>query len=128
MSTGTHHHAEALTTNTITSQNHSRCKFRFGRRVESYKNLANIERDFPIIKTDDLDLRPIHHRLADRVKAHVLICILACCLVWHGLSKTRLPSLARFFAQAPGIWPHGDWLRLRHNLIFLLGVGNSYSH
>ena len=40
--------------------------------VESYKNLANIERDFRIIKTDDLDLRPIHHRLDDRVKAHVL--------------------------------------------------------
>ena len=51
--------------------------------VESYKNLANIERDFRIIKTDDLDLRPIHHRLDDRVKAHVLICMLACYLVWH---------------------------------------------
>ncbi len=46
--------------------------------VEGYKNLANIERDFRIIKTDDLDLRPIHHRLEDRVKAHVLICLLAC--------------------------------------------------
>ena len=51
--------------------------------VESYKNLANVERDFRIIKTDDLDLRPIHHRLDDRVKAHVLICMLACYLVWH---------------------------------------------
>ena len=51
--------------------------------VIGYKNLANIERDFRIIKVDDLDLRPIHHRLADRVKAHVLICMLACYLVWH---------------------------------------------
>ena len=34
-------------------------------------------------KTDDLDLRPIHHRLEDRVRAHVLICMLAAYLVWH---------------------------------------------
>jgi hypothetical protein len=51
--------------------------------VQSYKNLAHLERDFRSIKTDDLDLRPIHHRLTDRVKAHVLICMLACYLVWH---------------------------------------------
>ena len=51
--------------------------------VTGYKNLANIERDFRILKVDDLDLRPIHHRLNDRVKAHVLICMLACYLVWH---------------------------------------------
>ena len=59
--------------------------------VESYKNLANVERDFRSIKTDDLDLRPIHHRLADRVKAHVLICLLACYLIWH-LRKAWAPS------------------------------------
>jgi len=51
--------------------------------VTSYKNLAHVERDFRIIKADDLDLRPIHHRLEDRVKAHVLICLLACYLIWH---------------------------------------------
>ena len=51
--------------------------------VDSYKKLANVERDFRIIKSDDLDLRPIHHRLGDRVKAHVLICMLACYLTWH---------------------------------------------
>jgi len=58
--------------------------------VEGYKNLANVERDFRIIKTDDLDLRPIHHRLQDRVKAHVLICLLACYLIWH-LRKAWAP-------------------------------------
>jgi hypothetical protein len=58
--------------------------------VESYKNLAHIERDFRSIKTDDLDLRPIHHRLSDRVKAHVLICMLACYLTWH-LRKAWAP-------------------------------------
>jgi hypothetical protein len=58
--------------------------------VASYKNLANVERDFRIIKSDDLDLRPIHHRLDDRVKAHVLICLLACYVVWH-LRKAWAP-------------------------------------
>jgi hypothetical protein len=51
--------------------------------VDSYKNLAHVERDFRSIKTGDLDLRPIHHRLDERVKAHVLICLLACYLIWH---------------------------------------------
>jgi alkylated DNA nucleotide flippase Atl1 len=51
--------------------------------VAGYKNLAYVERDFRSIKTDDLDLRPIHHRLDERVRAHVLICMLACYLVWH---------------------------------------------
>ena len=58
--------------------------------VDGYKNLANVERDFRIIKSDDLDLRPIHHRLDDRVKAHVLICMLACYLIWH-LRKAWAP-------------------------------------
>ncbi|HWG11970.1 MAG TPA: IS1634 family transposase, partial [Streptosporangiaceae bacterium] len=51
--------------------------------VTAYKNLARVERDFRHIKTDDLDLRPIWHRLEERVKAHVLICMLACYLTWH---------------------------------------------
>ncbi|MBV8265171.1 MAG: IS1634 family transposase [Planctomycetaceae bacterium] len=58
--------------------------------ITGYKNLANLERDFRSIKTDDLDLRPIHHRLTDRVQAHVLICLLACYLVWH-LRKAWAP-------------------------------------
>jgi hypothetical protein len=58
--------------------------------VESYKNLSSVERDFRSIKTDDLDLRPIHHRLSDRVKAHVLICLLGCYLTWH-LRKAWAP-------------------------------------
>ena len=51
--------------------------------VAAYKDLARLERDFRHIKADDLDLRPIYHRLEDRVKAHVLICMLACHLLWH---------------------------------------------
>jgi hypothetical protein len=51
--------------------------------VTAYKNLKYVERDFRSIKADDLDLRPVFHRLEDRVKAHVLICMLACYLTWH---------------------------------------------
>jgi hypothetical protein len=51
--------------------------------VTAYKNLKYVERDFRHIKSDDLDLRPIWHRLEDRVRAHVLICMLACYLSWH---------------------------------------------
>jgi hypothetical protein len=51
--------------------------------VTAYKNLKYVERDFRHIKADDLDLRPVFHRLEERVKAHVLICMLACYLTWH---------------------------------------------
>lgn len=51
--------------------------------VTAYKNLKHVERDFHIIKADDLDLRPIHHYLTKRVRAHVLICMLAAYLTWH---------------------------------------------
>jgi transposase len=47
--------------------------------VEAYKDLSSVEQDFRISK-DDLDLRPIWHRLEDRVRAHMLICMLACYL------------------------------------------------
>jgi hypothetical protein len=58
--------------------------------VTAYKNLSRVERDFRSIKADDLDLRPIHHWLDDRVRAHVLICMLAAYLTWH-LRKTLAP-------------------------------------
>ncbi len=51
--------------------------------VTAYKNLKYAERDFRHLKADDLDLRPIWHHLEERVKAHVLICVLACYLTWH---------------------------------------------
>jgi hypothetical protein len=58
--------------------------------VTAYKNLKYVERDFRHIKSDDLDLRPVFHRLEDRVRAHVLICMLACYLTWH-LRKAWAP-------------------------------------
>ena len=51
--------------------------------ITAYKNLKYVERDFRITKIDDLDLRPIYHYLQDRVRGHVLICMLACYLTWH---------------------------------------------
>src|SRR5579863_1892290 len=58
--------------------------------VSAYKNLKYAGRDFRHIKSDDLDLRPVFHRLEERVKAHVLICMLACYLTWH-LRKAWAP-------------------------------------
>jgi len=58
--------------------------------VVAYKNLAHVERDFRSIKVDDLDLRPVFHHLEDRVRAHVLICMLAAYLTWH-LRHTLAP-------------------------------------
>jgi hypothetical protein len=51
--------------------------------VTAYKNLRYVERDFRHIKSDDLDPRPVFRRLEERVRAHVLICMLACYLTWH---------------------------------------------
>jgi hypothetical protein len=51
--------------------------------VSAYKNLKYVERDFRHIKADDLDLRPVYHHLEERVRAHVLICMLGCYLAWH---------------------------------------------
>jgi hypothetical protein len=58
--------------------------------VLAYKNLAHVERDFRSIKVDDLDLRPVYHRLEDRVRGHVLICMLAAYLTWY-LRHTLAP-------------------------------------
>src|SRR6266567_3994955 len=58
--------------------------------VTAYKNLKYAERDFRSIKADDLDLRPVFHLIEERVKAHVLICMLACYLTWH-LRKAWAP-------------------------------------
>ena len=51
--------------------------------VRAYKNLEQAERAFGSLKGPDLQIRPIHHHLADRVRAHVLICMLAYYLTWH---------------------------------------------
>ncbi len=51
--------------------------------VASYKSLSSVERAFRSLKTVDLHVRPIHHRLPDRVRAHILLCMLAYYVEWH---------------------------------------------
>jgi transposase len=51
--------------------------------VRSYKSLTLVERAFRCIKTVDLQVRPVHHWLAERVRAHVFLCMLAYYLEWH---------------------------------------------
>lgn len=60
--------------------------------VRSYKSLALVERAFRCIKTVDLQIRPVHHWLADRVRAHVFLCMLAYYLEWH-MRKCLAPML-----------------------------------
>ncbi len=51
--------------------------------VEAYKSLSTVERAFRSIKTVDLKVRPIHHRLEDRVRCHIFLCMLAYYVEWH---------------------------------------------
>ena len=61
--------------------------------VRNYKSLANVERAFRSLKTIDLKVRPIHHRTADRVRAHIFLCMLAYYVEWHmrrGLARNAV--------------------------------------
>jgi hypothetical protein len=51
--------------------------------VRAYKQLKEVERDFRALKGPELQLRPIHHRLEHRVRAHVFLCMLALYVEWH---------------------------------------------
>ena len=57
--------------------------------VRNYKALANVERAFRALKTVDLKVRPIHHHLENRVRAHILLCMLAYYVEWHLLEAWR---------------------------------------
>ena len=59
------------------------CVLDAGDTVRAYKSLARVERAFRTLKTVDLKVRPVHHRLADRVRAHVLLCALAWYVEWQ---------------------------------------------
>lgn len=62
------------------------------RTVAAYKNLSKVERAFRCCKTIDIKIRPIYHRLPDRVEAHVFICMLAYYVEWH-MRKALAPIL-----------------------------------
>jgi len=57
--------------------------------VRNYKSLAQVERAFCSLKTVDLKIRPIHHRLADRVRSHIFLCMLAYYVEWHMIEAWR---------------------------------------
>jgi transposase len=59
--------------------------------VSAYKNLSRVERAFRCLKGIDLLVRPINHRLADRVRAHIFLCMLAYYVEWH--MRERLAPL-----------------------------------
>jgi transposase len=73
-----------------------------GEVVRSYKELKHVERAFRTFKGPELEIRPIHHHLADRVRAHVLICMLAYYLTWH-LRQAWAPLI--FKDQTPPVQP-----------------------
>ena len=58
-------------------------QFDAAQTVRAYKDLSKVERAFRSLKSVDLRVRPIHHRRADRVRAHVLLCMLAYYAEWH---------------------------------------------
>ena len=57
--------------------------------VRSYKRLTQVERAFRSFKTMDLEIRPIHHRLEKRVRAHIFLCLLSYYVLWHMLQAWR---------------------------------------
>ncbi len=67
----------------ILRTNHTAADVPAGDVVRAYKNLEQAERAFGSLKGPDLQIRPIHHHLEDRVRCHVLICMLAYYLTWH---------------------------------------------
>ncbi len=74
-----------------------------GETVQAYKDLARVERAFRCLKTADLDIRPIHHWTAPRVRAHVFLCMLAYHVEWHlrdALAKLLFQDTELATAQA----------------------------
>jgi|SRR5215510_354916 len=57
--------------------------------VHSCRSLAQVEREFRSLKTIDLKIRPIHPQLADRVRTHIFLCMLAYYLEWHMIEAWR---------------------------------------
>ena len=57
--------------------------------VRSYKQLTRVERAFRSMKTMELQVRPIDHRLGGRVRAHIFLCMLAYYMQWHMVDAWR---------------------------------------
>lgn len=72
--------------------------------VRAYKSLANVERAFRTLKSVDLQIRPLYHWSEDRVRAHVLLCMLAYYVQWH-MERAWAPLLFRDEQPAPAEHP-----------------------
>ena len=84
--------------------------------VRAYKGLSRIERAFRSVKTVDLKVRPIHHYRPERVRAHVLLCMLAYHVEWH-MRQSSLPSCSTKMirpARTPRAPPSSHRQSLRH--------------
>ena len=86
--------------------------------VRAYKRLSAVERAFRSLKSVDLKVRPVFHRTAERVRAHVLLCMLAYYVEWH--MRRRLAPLlfddedpAGAEAQRTSVVAPGSGLRIR---------------
>ncbi|WP_373070446.1 hypothetical protein [Gemmatimonas sp.] len=60
--------------------------------VAAYKSLSHVERAFRTMKSADLEVRPIYHRMKTYIRAHVLVCMLAYYVVWH-MKRALAPVL-----------------------------------
>ena len=88
--------------------------------VRSYKSLSLVERAFRCIKTVDLQIRPVYHWLADRVRAHVFLCMLAYYLEWHmrqrqsNQGREQLPKVRVGLITPERLRRGGSAARARH--------------
>jgi len=69
--------------------------------VRAYKRLARVERAFRTLKSIDLQVRPIHHWLPDRVRSHIFLCVLAYYVEWHMREAWRPMLFADEHAPVP---------------------------
>ena len=69
--------------------------------VMRYKSLAGVEQAFRNMKSVSLEMRPIHHKKDDRIRAHVFLCMLAYYLLWHFLERLE-PLFAKQDADIKG--------------------------
>ena len=70
-------------------------QFDAAQTVRAYKDLSKVERAFRSLKTADLKVRPTHHRRADRVRAHVFVCMLAYYVEWHNAPGPQAAPVRR---------------------------------
>lgn len=93
--------------------------------VQTYKRLAVVEQAFRNMKTVQLELRPIHHKLDERIRAHVLLCMLAYYLQWH-LQQRLQPLFAADGKEKDRFWTVENVIErlksLRRQVITAAGV------